>query len=88
MLFVPTIIGFSNNVEKTVQTTKRGTWYLARSSPSRLERELQLISVECNLNNFLAHLWRLLPVYFPLSLPFIFDCCNYLRNQAPVKRTG
>jgi hypothetical protein len=50
-LFVPTNISLSSNVEITVQTTKRGTWNLTRSSPSQLERELQLISVECNFQH-------------------------------------
>ena len=62
MRFALTNISLSANVENTVQTTRI-------HSPERLKRELQLISVECNLNDYLAHLWRLLPVYFPLSQP-------------------
>ena len=79
-----TSISLSHNVEKTVCTTWLDEINFVQRSHKRLERELQLISVECNLNNCLAHLWRLLPAYFPLSLPFI-DCCNYLRNRVDVK---
>jgi hypothetical protein len=57
---------------------------LENDSPERLKRELQLILVERDLNNYFAHLWRLLPVYFPLSQP-LFDCRNYLRNLGDVK---
>jgi len=49
--FVPTNIGLSYNVEKTAQTTKRGTWNMTRSSPARLERELQPVSDEYNFQH-------------------------------------
>jgi hypothetical protein len=76
-LFVLTNISLSYNVEITVQTT-------GVHSPERLKRELQLGSVEHNFQRFVVHLWRLLPAYFPLSLPVI-DWRNYLRNRGDVK---
>jgi hypothetical protein len=64
--FAPTNISLSYNVEITVHTTNVTP---DTSSHERLKRELQLISVECNSIACFAHLWRLLPAYFPLSLP-------------------
>jgi hypothetical protein len=61
--FAPTTIGISDNVETTVQTSKN-------RSPEQLERELRLVSVECNFISCFAPRWRLPPVYFPLSLSF------------------
>ena len=54
--FVPTNIGFPHNAGIAVQTTNVTLKYWFTSSPSRLERELQLGSVECNFTNYFAHL--------------------------------
>src|SRR5207247_11133545 len=85
----------SGNVAKTTQTTKRDTRNLTRSSPLWLKRELQLISVECNFTNIFAPLWRLLPVYFPLSQPLlavIISKINFVSSHnlcpAPCAGTG
>jgi|GEM_PF-3068306 len=68
--FVPTNIGFPDNAGIAVRTTQWDKLKLILHSRERLERELQLGSVECNFTNCLAHLWRLPSAYFPLSLPF------------------
>jgi hypothetical protein len=65
MRFAPTDIGFPRNAGIAVYTTNVDT-----SSHKRLERELQRVSVGRNLTACLARLWRLPPIYFPLSLPF------------------
>jgi len=72
MRFVLTNISLSYNVEITVRTTIGHNNIVSLLSHERLERELQLLSVECNFITCFAHLWRLLPAYFPLSLPFYF----------------
>ena len=76
-LFALTNISLSCNVEITVQTTwgvhlnsSRGNFNGFRSSAA--------------FSGVAAHLWRLLPVYFPLSQP-VSDCCNYLQNKFYVK---
>jgi len=61
-------------------------YYLALRSREQLERELQLISVECNFQRRVAaaHLWRLLPVYFPLSMLYMARmlCFIICKNEA------
>jgi len=80
----PTTIGFpiTRGLRPKLQVTQ--DTYLALRSYGRLKRELQLGSGERNLNNYLAHLWRLLPVYFPLSQPLFLElgktCCPTCRN--------
>ena len=62
---VLTIISLPCNAGIAVRTT----YYI---SHERLERELRLVLDECNFNNYFAHLWRLLPAYFPLSMPLFY----------------
>jgi hypothetical protein len=47
-----TNISLSYNVEITFQTICGAGWHPALCSPEQLERELQLISVECNFQRF------------------------------------
>ena len=79
-LFVLTNISLSGNVEITVRATewdgmplqlRSGQAFRPTCSHERLKRELQLTSIECNFQHLvgIAHLWRLLLAYFPLSQP-------------------
>lgn len=67
--FAPTIISLSYNVEITAQTTKRGMWYLTRSSPERLRRELLPVAAGPESQSMLWRSCRLSLTYFPPSLP-------------------
>jgi hypothetical protein len=69
--FALTNISLSYNVEITVRTTIGHNNVVSLLSHERLERELRLVSDECNFITCFAHLWQLPPVYFPLSLPIV-----------------
>jgi len=69
MRLMPTTIGFPNNAGTAVYATNVNDWGWTYWH-KRLKRELQRVSAGRNLTACFARLWRLPPVYFPLSLPF------------------
>ncbi len=85
--FAPTDIGLPCNAGTAAHASGGSRSYLVLRSPEQLERELRLVSVECNLITCFAPRWRLLPIYFPLSWFFNGFACYlyYLRKQDNVK---